>query len=295
MPTIHLATRKSKLALAQTRMIEKALVALHPGLSIKLVTVVTAGDRDRRNPLSGMNETGVFTKALEAKLLAKDADIAVHSLKDLPVELPEGLVIAAILPREDPRDALVSRKFTTLGDLPPGSRVGTSSPRRRAQILHIRPDLAVRDIRGNVDTRLAKITSGEFDAAILAVAGMKRLEIKGWPIVPLDGFLPAPGQGALAIETRAGDKKTRDLIAPLHDAPTALAVEAERRLLAALGGGCHMPLGALGEVRGDTLRLHAVFFSADGKHRREGAAQGPIENVERIVEEVRRMIAPRHV
>ncbi len=283
---IRLATRGSDLALAQTRGVARLLREAHPGLEVHEEIFRTAGDINLEADLAtaGALDKGLFTKELERALLDGRADAAVHSLKDLPVDLPDGLALGAILPRADTADVLVGTAPGGLDGLAPGAKVGTGSPRRRAMLLAARPDLAAAPIRGNVPTRLAKLAAGEFDAIILAAAGLARLghpsrgvlllDGREFHVCGLDGFLPAPGQGAIAVEMRSDDAHTAGLIRPLHDAATADAVRAERAVLAALGGGCHMALGACANVEGDTLKLEAVVFDATGLPPKYAASTG---------------------
>lgn len=271
MPALRLATRGSDLALAQTREVARLLREAHPGLDVPEVIIRTAGDKDAEGDLSQAAQTGLFTKELEAALLDGRADAAVHSLKDLPTTLPAGLDLAAVLPRADCSDVLVSMEQGGLERLTPGARVGTGSPRRRAMLLAERPDVVAVPMRGNVPTRLAKLAAGSCDATILAAAGLARL---GYPtagnfqiggkilhVTKLDEFLPAPGQGAVAVEIRADDAATREALSVLHDAATDAAVRAEREVLRASGGGCHMALGARGRMVGDEMHLEAVLFN----------------------------------
>lgn len=267
---LRLATRGSELALAQTREVARRLREAHPGLEVEEVIIRTTGDKDSEADLSQAAETGLFTKELEAALLDGRADAAVHSLKDLPTILPDGLVLAAILPRVDCSDVLVSTKPGGLRALPAGARVGTGSPRRRAMLLAERPDLVAVPIRGNVPTRLAKLAGDTCEATILAAAGLARLnhptsgtlEIggKNLHVSKLEDFLPAPGQGAIAIEARSDDAVAREVLSVLHDVATDAAVRAEREVLRASGGGCHMALGARAQMIGDELHIEAVFF-----------------------------------
>ena len=284
MRTIRLATRGSDLALAQTREVASLLREAHHDVDVVEVVIRTAGDRDKEADLSKSAEPGIFTKELEAALLDHRADAAVHSLKDLPTVLPEGLGIAAVLPRADSADVLVSARPGGIASLPAGARVGTGSPRRKAMLLAARGDVSAVPIRGNVPTRLAKLASGEYDALILAAAGLARL---GHPtsgamklfgdtlhISPLEDFLPAPGQGAVAVEIRAGDSDTASLVSVLHNAATDAAVRAEREVLRASGGGCHMALGAKARFIGDELHLEAVVFDDAGTSARYASAHG---------------------
>ena len=261
---VRIATRSSELALRQARMVEAALLAL--GVPAELVTYTTVGDRRLDQPLASIGAKGLFTAELEADLLAGRVDCCVHSLKDLPTASPPGLDVVAQLVREDPRDALVPApgvNARTLAELPPGARVGTSSLRRRAQLLAVRPDLDVRELRGNVNTRLRKIDAGEVDAAILAAAGLHRLGFHGRVggyLGPPD-WLPAAGQGAIAVQARSGDDRLGPVLARLDDAPTRDATAAERAFLAALEGGCQVPIGALAADG----RLHGLIASVDGR------------------------------
>jgi hydroxymethylbilane synthase len=265
--TIRIGTRASLLATTQSRHVA-ALVAERLGREVELVEVTTEGDRSSA-PLASLGGTGVFVTALRAALLEGRVDVAVHSLKDLPTGSAPGIALVAVPPREDPRDVVVARDGLTLGELPVGSRVGTGSPRRAAQLHALGLGLEVADIRGNVDTRLGKVASGEYDAVVLARAGLARLDRLGEVTEVLDPLqmLPAPGQGALAVETRAGDALGHDLAA-LDDPASRAAVTAERAVLATLEGGCAAPIGALAEVAegddGDELWVRAVALSPDG-------------------------------
>lgn len=268
MTIIRIGTRTSELALRQARMVQAALTA--QGLDSELVTYKTVGDKRLDESLSSIGAKGLFTKELETGLLKRKIDLAVHSLKDLPTESPDGLVVAAVLVREDPRDALVVNGrilAESLDDLPPGSRVGTSSLRRRAQLLSARPDLEVAELRGNVPTRLKKVDEGRVHAAILAAAGLHRLgahqHIKSYLDAP--AWLPAAGQGAIAVQARADDDAIRALAEAMNDAPTMRAVRAERAFLAALEGGCQVPIGALAMQDGDEAMLHGMIADIDGR------------------------------
>ena len=268
MTIIRIGTRTSELALRQARMVQAALTA--QGLESELVTYKTVGDKRLDESLSSIGAKGLFTKELETGLLKRKIDVAVHSLKDLPTESPEGLVVAAVLEREDPRDALVVNGrilAESLDDLPRGSRVGTSSLRRRAQLLSARPDLEVAELRGNVPTRLKKVDEGRVHAAILAAAGLHRLgahqHIKSYLDAP--AWLPAAGQGAIAVQTRLDDDRIRALAEAMNDAPTMRAVRAERAFLAALEGGCQVPIGALAMQSGDEAMLHGLIADIDGR------------------------------
>jgi len=263
MTVLRLGTRGSQLALAQARLVADRLEAAAPGLAVELVTIATAGDRDQATPLAAGERPGWFTTAIQEALQRGEVDIAVHSLKDLPTRRPQGLVIAAVPLREDPRDALVSRTGAPLRSLPPGAVVGTSSPRREAQLRELRPDLDIRPIRGNVETRVRKVRDGEYDAAVVALAGLRRLglETEAAEIFGFEEMLPAPGQGALAVECRADDARARDPLARVDDPAVRLAVTAERSFLAAIEGGCSFPAAAYAEHFGSTLKLHALVAS----------------------------------
>lgn len=291
---LRLATRGSALALAQTREVARRLREAWPELDVQEEIFRTTGDRNLEVDLAvaGALDKGLFTKELEEALLGGRADAAVHSLKDLPVVLPEGLAVGAVLPREDTADILVTRGAGGLDELPSGAKVGTGSPRRRAMLLAARGDLVAAPIRGNVPTRLAKLAAGDFDAIILAAAGLRRLGMAsegilnsdgvGLHAAGLDGFLPAPGQGAIAVEIGADDENTLDLLCPLHDDDTDAAVRAERAVLEALGGGCHMALGALAAVSGDALELQAVVFDASGTAPKYASAIGHRDDPESL-------------
>ncbi len=265
---IRVGTRGSKLALAQTTLVIEALRAAHPDLDVELCIIQTEGDRRRRASLLAIGGQGVFTRELEVALLDGEIDVAVHSLKDLPSTLPEGLVLAATPPRENPCDVLVTRDGTRLEALPNGAVVGTGSLRRRAQLLRLRPDLQMKDIRGNVDTRLAKLAAGEYDAIVLAAAGLSRLGALGRvkaEVLATEAMLPAPSQGILGLECRADDTLTRETLASINHAPTFVAATAERAVLSHFGIGCRLPVAALAETEGDMLRLRARVLSADGR------------------------------
>jgi hydroxymethylbilane synthase len=285
---MRIGTRGSALALWQAHHVQGRLAAL--GHAAEIVPITTTGDRllDRR--LEAVGGKGAFLKEIEEALLANEVDLAVHSLKDVPTQLPEGLVLAATLVREDPRDALVSRSGAGLAGLPQRARVGTTSLRRQAQLRERRPDLELLDLRGNVDTRLKRLHEGAFDAILLAVAGLIRLGRAAEISEALDPevLLPAPGQGAIVIECRAGDAALRAILSALHDAATSAAVEAERALLGALGGGCNVPLGALAEPAGEGLRLRAFVGAVDGSTsvRAERTGRGPVALGRGLAEEM---------
>jgi hydroxymethylbilane synthase len=269
---IRVGTRASALALAQAR----GVVAGLAGAAAEIVPMRTEGDRLAEARLAVVGGKGLFVREIEEALLRGEIDVAVHSLKDLPAELPAGLTLAAFPAREDARDVLVARRPATLESLAPGARVGTSSPRRRALLLALRPDLAVEPIRGNVDTRLRKLAGGDWDAIVLAAAGLRRLALAPEHGVPLDPevVVPAVGQGIIAVETRADDGDTRARLAPVDDPATRACALAERAYLKRLGASCHTPMAAHARLEGDTLRMSAVVASEDGRRvlRASGAA-----------------------
>jgi hydroxymethylbilane synthase len=272
---IRIGTRGSALARWQAELVKSLLAA--QGHEAELEIITTTGDRVQDRPLESVGGKGAFLKEIEEALLAGHVDLAVHSLKDVPVEQPEGLRLVAMLERADPRDALLSRDGIGLDALPPGARLGTTSLRRRAQVLSRRPELSILDLRGNVDTRIRKLREGQFDAIILAMAGLVRLERAHEVSEPIEPeiLLPAPGQGAIALETRESDERVASCVAPLHHAATAAAVAAERALLRALGGGCNVPLGAYAQPReAGGLRLRALVARPDGSVRVEGELTG---------------------
>ncbi len=317
---VVIGTRRSRLALIQTEIVAEALRAAFPGLVVERREIMTEGDRDGRDrpavgdcPVMQFEQPGIFTRAIETRLLAGEIDLAVHSFKDLPTELAKGLKVAATPKRADPRDVLVYRRGTGIPACPSmvrqecltyqllskGATVGTSSPRRSAQLLAIRPDLVIKDLRGNVDTRLAKLARGDYDAIVVAKAALDRLGT-----VPPSGtapsshievldpavVLPAPAQGALAVECREGDVEVETLAGAINDAATFVAASAERELLARLGGGCRLALGALAEVAGETLRLRAVVMSEDGARAARADARGRVDDPRRVVEDCRRQL-----
>jgi len=266
-----LGTRGSALARAQSESVARLLRAR--GAAVRLEVVATRGDRETKGPVRGLASVGFFTKELEEALLEGRIDCAVHSLKDLPTKATAGLLVAAVLPREDWHDALVARGRLTLAELPGGARVGTASLRRRALLLHARRDLAVVDLRGNVDSRLRKVAEGELHAVVVAAAGLRRLGAEAEASERLD-FLPAPAQGALAVQVNADRGDVLDLLRPLHDAATDECVQAERALLAALEGGCSVPLGALAVAHGGRIQLDACVAAIDGSRVLRASASG---------------------
>lgn len=272
---IRIATRRSRLARTQTEWVAARLREVHRGLTTVIVEVATEGDRDRATPLADIGGSGLFTKALQDAVAEGDADLAVHSYKDLPTAEPDGLAVAAVPERADYHDVLVTAAGGDLDSLPAGALVGTSSPRRAQQLSRVRSDLRTAPIRGNVETRIAKVRSGEFDATILAAAGLARLGLSDAVCDVLD-FLPAPGQGALALECRSSDARTRELVSAVDDPDTRDPVTAERAWLAATGAGCATSAAALGTLVGDDVELR---WSFDG---REGSARGPRREAARI-------------
>lgn len=286
---LRIGSRGSKLALWQAEWVARELARL--GESARIEIIRTTGDKMTDAALAQVGGKGLFTREIEEALLAGRIDLAVHSLKDLPTALPEGLELAAVPAREDARDAVVGRP---LSRLEPGARVGTSSLRRTAQLRLLRPDLIIEPVRGNVDTRLRKLAEGRYEAIVLALAGLRRL---GWEervaeILPLETMLPAVGQGALAIETREGDGVARAACRPLEDADTRRAVTAERALLAALGGGCQVPIAAHAEIFGGALRLRAAVISPDGIQAVRDEIRGAPDDAEELGRELaRRLLA----
>ncbi|WP_278956772.1 hydroxymethylbilane synthase [Aquipseudomonas alcaligenes] len=263
---IRIATRKSALALWQAEYVKARLEQAHPGLKVSLVPMVSRGDKLLDAPLAKIGGKGLFVKELETALLENEADIAVHSMKDVPMDFPEGLGLFCICEREDPRDAFVSNTYDSLDALPPGSVVGTSSLRRQAQLLARRPDLKIHFLRGNVNTRLAKLDAGEYDAIILAAAGLIRLgfEARIRASISVDDSLPAGGQGAVGIECRTADAEIHALLAPLHHAETAARVAAERALNKRLNGGCQVPIACYALREGEQLWLRGLVGQPDG-------------------------------
>jgi|TARA_R110002072_G_scaffold79998_5_gene184079 hydroxymethylbilane synthase len=284
MSLIKIATRKSPLALWQAEHVAKLLKASHPSLEIELVKMVTQGDKILDTPLAKIGGKGLFIKELEQGMLNGDADLAVHSMKDVPAQVPEGFEIGAILSREDPRDAFVSNAYSSINDLPLGAVVGTSSLRRQSQLLKMRPDLHIKSLRGNVNSRLQKLDNGDYDAIILAAAGLIRLgfENRIKMALPVNILLAAIGQGAIGIECRQGDTATLALIECLHDKPTAIRVQAERAMNFTLEGGCQAPIAGHARIKGDILRLHGLVAEPDGSVMITEQLEGPLEDAEKI-------------
>ncbi|HEX5478853.1 MAG TPA: hydroxymethylbilane synthase [Dehalococcoidia bacterium] len=297
--TLIIGTRASKLALRQVELVREALRAAEPRVSLEVREIKTEGDRTSA-PLSAIGGLGVFTKAIEDALLAHEIDIAVHSLKDLPTETASGLVIAAVPEREDVRDGLVTRDGRRLGNLPAGARIGTGAGRRAVQLRHLRSDIGTAEIRGNVDTRIRKVEEGAYDGAVLAMAGLRRLALaaKAAQVFDIDEMLPAVGQGALAIETRADDAEARAAVRVIEDGDARAAVEAERAYLRRLGGGCRLPVAAYGSIEGETLRLRGMIAGDDARVFRgevRGVASDPEALGVRLADELLAQGAARFV
>ena len=284
MTTIRIGTRKSQLALWQAEFVRNQLRVFHPGLAVELVTMNTEGDRILDRTLAKIGGKGLFTQELEQGLTERRIDLAVHSMKDVTVSLPEGLHIASICEREDPRDAFVSNTYADLASLPPGARVGTASLRRQSQLRNAYPQLHLSDLRGNVNTRLARLDAGEFDAIILAAAGLRRLDfgarIRAY--LDIDSSLPAVGQGAVGIECRADDSAINRLIAPLNHAPTHLCLRAERAMNAHLQGGCQVPIGGFAELHAEVLHMRGFVGAPDGSRVLRAEMRGSVQQAERI-------------
>jgi len=285
---LRIATRKSPLALWQAEHVRARLQALHPGLAVELVTMTTQGDKVLDSPLAKIGGKGLFVKELEQGLLDGGADIAVHSMKDVPVEQPEGLEIGAILEREDPRDAFVSSRYADLTALPQGARVGTSSLRRQCQLRALRPDLEILDLRGNVGTRLGKLDDGGYDAIVLACAGLLRLGLREriTRALPEEVMLPAIAQGVIGIECRGGDRDVRALIETLNHAETTTRTHAERAMNARLAGGCQAPVAGYSEILDGNLELRGLVGSPDGSDIVRGAITGPPAEAEALGREL---------
>ncbi len=282
--TLKIATRKSPLAMWQANFVKDRLEALYPELQVELVPMSTQGDKILDTPLAKVGGKGLFVKELETAMLEGRADIAVHSMKDVPVEFPEGLGLHTICEREDPRDAFVSNRFTAIDELPQGAVVGTSSLRRQCQLRAERPDLVIRDLRGNVNTRLAKLDAGEYDAIILAAAGLKRLEMahRITAFIEPEQSLPANGQGAVGIECRLDDHELHALLAPLEHPETRIRVLTERAMNRALQGGCQVPIGAYALVEGEEVWLRGLVGSPDGSRVIRDEIRGPLADGEAL-------------
>ena len=294
---LRIGSRGSPLALVQANEVKNRLAAA-AGLDagrIAIEIIRTTGDVVQDRPLADAGGKGLFAKEIEEALIAGTIDLAVHSAKDLPTELPAGLVLTGFLPREDPRDAFISHKAKTFGELPPGAVVGTASPRRQALVRRLRPDVGVVTLRGNVETRLRKLEAGDVDATLLAVAGLKRLGLisAATAILDPDEFLPAVGQGAIAIETRADDSKTRALVAMIDDPDTAIAVAAERAFLAVLDGSCRTPIGGHARLRGPAVHFRGIIVKPDGSEAFEVEREGRREDATKLGAEAGRELRQR--
>jgi hydroxymethylbilane synthase len=295
MPTIRLATRESALALWQTEHVAAKLREAHPGLEVVLVPMTTRGDQAIDQPLVEIGGKGLFLKELEVAMLEGRADAAVHSLKDVPMELDGPFELAAILERADPFDAFVSVKYEAFEELPFGARVGTSSLRRQALLRAHRPDLVLADLRGNVNTRLAKLDAGDYDAIVLACAGLERLgmgeRIRERLTAPR--FIPAAAQGAVTVECKQGDTSVRDLLAVLDHAPTRACVSAERAMTRSLGGSCHVPIAAYATLNKERMSLEGLVGDAKTGKTVRGYASGPMSEPEKLGEQVADMLVAR--
>ena len=282
--TLKIATRQSPLALWQANYVKDRLQQLYPDLTIELVPMVTKGDVILDSPLAKIGGKGLFVKELENALLNKEADIAVHSMKDVPMQFPEGLGLAVICQREDPRDAFVSHSYRTFAELPQGAVVGTSSLRRQCQLKALRPDLDIRSLRGNVGTRLSKLDNGDYDAIILASAGLIRLGLADRiaSFIDVEQSLPAAGQGAVGIECRTDDVQVQALLAPLADAETTYCVRAERAMNNHLQGGCQVPIGGYAVLQQGQLYLRALVGDIDGSRIIRAEGKSPVENAEAL-------------
>ena len=280
--TLKIATRQSPLALWQANYVKDRLQQLYPDLTIELVPMVTKGDVILDSPLAKIGGKGLFVKELENALLTKEADIAVHSMKDVPMQFPEGLGLAVICQREDPRDAFVSHSYRTFAELPQGAVVGTSSLRRQCQLKALRPDLDIRSLRGNVGTRLSKLDNGDYDAIILASAGLIRLGLADRiaSFIDVEQSLPAAGQGAVGIECRTDDAQVQALLAPLADAETTYCVRAERAMNNHLQGGCQVPIGGYAVLQQGQLYLRALVGNIDGSRIIRAEGKSAVENAE---------------
>ncbi|MFA1560963.1 hydroxymethylbilane synthase [Aliivibrio fischeri] len=281
---VRIATRKSPLALWQAHFVKDALQAAHPGLEVELVTMVTKGDIILDTPLAKVGGKGLFVKELEVAMLEGRADLAVHSMKDVPVEFPEGLGLVTICEREDPRDAFVSNTYNNIDELPQGAVVGTCSLRRQCQLKEARPDLIIKELRGNVGTRLQKLDDGNYDAIILACAGLIRLGLEDRikSAIEPEQSLPAVGQGAVGIETRLDDDRLRALLEPLNHPETANRVLCERAMNNRLEGGCQVPIGSYSLIDGDQIWLRALVGEPDGSVMIRGEVSGPVSDAEAL-------------
>lgn len=285
---ITIATRRSPLAIWQAKYVQNALQLAHPGLEVQFLELVTQGDKILDTPLAKVGGKGLFVKELEYALLEKDADIAVHSMKDVPMDFPPGLGLSVICERENEQDAFVSNRFGSLNDLPEGSVVGTSSLRRQCQLKALRPDLQLVDLRGNVATRLNKLDKGDYDAIILAAAGLIRLNMpeRVSSLLAVDECLPAVGQGAVGVECRLDDEKIQTLLAPLNHRQTAIRVKAERAMNQRLQGGCQVPIAGYAALDGENLSLRGLVGKPDGSEMLRASAQSDADKAEALGIEV---------
>ncbi len=291
---LRIATRGSMLALAQSEWVKRSITARYSDLTVELVRIQTKGDKVLDSPLAKIGGKGLFVKEIEEALLKREADLAVHSLKDMPAELPEGLKLAAFPEREDSRDAFISVRHSTLEDLPQGARVGTGSLRRSAQLRHLRPDIALVPLRGNVDTRLSRLDAGDFEAIILAAAGLKRLGLvhRITQLIPRTQVLPAIGQGALGLEVRSEDAKTRGLLGFLNHRETELTIRAERAFLEKMEGGCEVPMAAFCRIESNRLDLCGMVAELDGSRIIRDRMTGQLNSPEDLgVSLARRLLA----
>ena len=285
---IRIGTRASLLALWQANWIKDTLEEQNTGIKVELIKIKTTGDKILDVPLAKVGGKGLFVKEIEDALLSNKIDLAVHSMKDVPTDLPEGLHIASVTEREDPRDALLSRGGCKMMELPHNAKIGTSSLRRQAQILNVRPDFEINQLRGNLDTRIKKLTTKELDAVILAAAGIRRM---GWTdkiteYISTEVCLPAIGQGAVGVETRVDDETINGLVSRLNHEPTSIAVRAERAFLKRLEGGCQVPIAAFGEINGKKIKLRGLVGRIDGSEIIKDSLEGSVERVEEIGEEL---------
>jgi hydroxymethylbilane synthase len=299
---LRIGTRGSPMALRQTELVRDRLAAAHPGLvapeAVEIVTIRTTGDRVQDRRLAEIGGKGLFAKEIDEALLDRRVDLAVHSLKDLETRLPDGVQIACVLPRDDPRDAFLSRKSARLMELPEGAVVGTASLRRQAQLLRHRPDLKIVPLRGNANTRIRKLEVGEVDATLLALCGLQRIGLAhlATELLPLEIMLPAVGQGALAVECRAGDEVVRQLLGPLDDPPSAACAAAERAMLAVLDGSCHTPIAGFAEIADGRLTIAGLLLTPNGSAEIRAEGAGDIADAAAIGaalgEELRRRAGP---
>ncbi len=283
-PILRIATRKSPLALWQAQHVKAALEYAHPQLQVEIIGMMTEGDKLLATPLAAIGGKGLFVKELEKAILERRADIAVHSLKDMPVELRDHLILAAVCEREDPRDAFVGRQYTQLEDLPPGAIIGTSSSRRHCQVKALRPDLLVESVRGNVGTRLMRLDEGRYDGLILAAAGLKRLDEASRISQYLDPmtWLPAVGQGVLAIECQRDNMQALEYVAALEDSPTRICITAERAMNKALDGGCQLPIAAYAELTGSELIVRGMVGDMKNNQMLTAEVRGQAANAETL-------------